>query len=259
MRIPLALVLCIASACLINPHEKEDFRDFNFEGISLEDNLVYYHFNESSYTGLTGDVIDSAPNNRNSDSVGDLNKTQGIFGEGINCDGTSGIDITPSIFDNSFSERTISVWFRANRIDGIHYIYEEGGTVNGINIYIQNGRLYGGTYKASGTDYAIFPSVQVQTDTWYHVAITYHDTDGFNFYVNGALVDGPIPTNHIFPSHGDPNGICFQNRGSYRHTGASNSGGQANYFEGVVDELGVWNRLLTNKELRLLYLRQGRL
>ena len=118
MRIPLALVLCIASACLINPHEKEDFRDFNFEGISLEDNLVYYHFNEASYTGLTGDIIDSAPNNRNSDSVGGLNKTQGIFGEGINCDGSSGIDITPSIFDDSFSERTISVWFRPIELMG---------------------------------------------------------------------------------------------------------------------------------------------
>ena len=248
------------SSCLLNPHEKEEFRDFYYQTISLESNLVYYHFNETSYPGTSGDIIDAAPSARNSDSIGSPTKTQGIFGDGIYCNGTNGVDITPSIFDDSFEERTISVWFLAQRVDGIRYIYEEGGGTNGINIYIQDGLLYGGTYKANGGDFSNFPSTPVTANTWNHVAITYDDVDGFNFYVNGSKIAGPLSTGFTFPSHSNDNGLCFQNDDSFRHTGSdTRATGQYNYFIGVIDELAVWNRLLNAEELSLLYLRQGRL
>ena len=256
----LVLLGCALTSCLFNPHEREEFRDFYFQSISLQENLVYYHFNESSYTGTVGDIRDSAPNNRNSNSLNSPTKSQGIFGDGLYCDGTNGVDITPSIFDDAFNERTISIWFRAERVDGIRYIYEEGGGTNGINIYIENGLLYGGTYKHNGVDFSNFPSLSVVANLWYHVAITYDDVDGFNFYVNGAKIAGPLPTGFAFPSHSNDNGLCFQNDDSFRHTGSDTQPtGQYNYFRGVVDELAVWNRLLTDQELSLLYLRQGRL
>ena len=256
---PLIIGL-VASSCLFNPHEREEFRDFYFQSISLVENLVYYHFNESSYSGTVGDILDSAPNNRNSNSLNSPNKAQGIFGDGLYCNGSNGVDITPAIFDDGFNERTISIWFRAERIDGIRYIYEEGGGTNGINIYIENGLLYGGTYKNNGGDFSNFPSLNIIANVWYHVAITYDDVDGFNFYVNGAKIAGPLPTGFVFPSHSNDNGLCFQNDDSFRSTGSDvRATGQYNFFIGVVDELAVWNRLLTTEELNLLYLRQGRL
>ncbi len=256
----ILFITCVLTSCLLNPHQREDFREFYFQTISLDQNLVYYHFNEASYVGQTNDIIDSAPNSRNSDSKNSPTKAQGIFGEGLYCNGTNGVDITPDIFDDGFSERTISIWFRADQIDGTRYIYEEGGGSNGINIYIDNGILYGGTYKSGGADFSNFPSLKIKTNNWYHVAITYDSIIGFSFYVNGLKIAGPLETGFQFPAHSNPNGLCFQNDDSFRNDGSDNrASGQYNFFKGVVDELAVWNRLLTSNEVDLLYRRQGRL
>jgi len=252
-----AILFC---GCLINPHDKDDFDNFYNESVSLESNLMFYHFNEEGYPGTTDDVFDAAGNGNHSDSVGGLTQAEGIYGQGIFCNGTSsGVNITPNIFDSSFSERTISVWFKADAIDGIRSIYEEGGTVNGIVIYIQDGTLYGGTYKATGGDYDIFIPYNVSTGTWYHVVITFHTTNGFSLFINGNLVDGPYPLGLDMPNHSDDNGLCFQNNDTRRHTGSNNGAGQSNFFTGVLDEIGVWNRTLSNGEILNLFHRQGRL
>jgi hypothetical protein len=249
------------SSCLLNPHDKDDFDNFYNESVSLESNLMFYHFNEAGYPGTTGDVIDAAGNGNHSDSLGNPLQAEGIYGQGIYCDGTqSGVNITPAIFDNAFSERTISVWFRAETTEGIQYIYEEGGTVNGIVIYIQDGTLYGGTYKANGGDYNIYIPFNVETNKWFHVVITFHTANGFNLFINGNHVDGPYPLGLDMPNHSNDNGLCFQNDDSRRHTGVDNrAGGQFNFFKGVLDEVGVWNRTLTDSEILNLYHRQGRL
>ena len=248
--------------CLINPHDKDDFDNFYNESVSLVSNLMFYHFNESGYSGSTDDVTDAAGNGNHSDSIGPLSQDEGIYGQGIRCDGSSsGVDITPAIFDNSFSQRTISVWFKADVVDGVRYIYEEGGTVNGIGIYIQDGTLYGGAYKATGNHYNIFISYAVTSKRWYHVVITFHTTIGFSMFINGELVSGPFPLGLDMPPHSNANGLCFQNDDSFRHdVGAdSKGGGQYNFFKGTLDEIGVWNRTLSDAEILNLFHRQGRL
>jgi hypothetical protein len=249
------------TGCLVNPHDKDDFDNFYNEPISLLQNLMFYHFNESGYSGTTDDIIDAAGNGNHSDSIGGLQQAEGIFGQGIYCNGTqTGVNITPAIFDSAFSERTISVWFRAEETDGVRYIYEEGGTVNGIVIYIQDGTLYGGTYKATGGDYDIYIPYGITKDRWYHVVLTFNTGNGFNLFINGGHVDGPYPLGIDMPSHSDDNGLCFQNNDSRRHTGSDNpANGQYNFFKGVLDEVGVWNRTLTDSEILNLYNRQGRL
>ena len=135
--------ICLSS-CLVNPHDKDDFKNFYNESVSLASNLMFYHFNEFGYPGTTDDVTDAAGNGNHSDSVGGLTQTEGIYGQGIYCNGSStGVDIIPAIFDSAFSQRTISGWFKADDVDGIRYIYEEGGHVNGMVIYIQDGTLDG--------------------------------------------------------------------------------------------------------------------
>ena len=108
------LYLLLLSSCLVNPHDKEEFSEFIFENISLEGNLVFYHFNEPYYDGTSGEVIDSSGLNKNSTSINNPSKVQGIYGEGVYCDGNgTGINLEPNEFDDAFTKRTIAIWFRA--------------------------------------------------------------------------------------------------------------------------------------------------
>jgi hypothetical protein len=261
--VSIALLSLLLSACDINPYKRKEFSYFFNQSVDLTDNLIFYHFNEESYSGTAGDIIDSSGRGRHCDSVNGLTKAQGIFGEGIYCDGSgSGIDLNLTEFDDGFDERTISVWFYAEKIDGTRYIYEEGGTVNGINIYIINGILYGHTYKGfpGSIDFQVHQSMPVSAETWYHVVITYHKDNGFLMFVNGdSIAPAESLNGFTFPSHGDPNGLCFQNGGTVRHDGSSGGSSYSNPFQGVLDEIAVWNRTLNPDEVNDLYLRQGRL
>ena len=244
---------------MINPHEKMPFNNFFNEPVSLAANLIFYHFNEPTYTGAAGDVVDSSGLSKNSTSTGSLTKAAGIFGMGIKCGGGSGVNLQVNTFDLAFSERTISIWFVANSTSGISMIYEEGGTVNGINIYIVDGLLYGHTYKNNGSDFKRWHTAPVNIETWYHVVITYSNTGGFLLYVNGVATGAALPLGFDMPSHSNPNALCYQNDDSRRHdvVDSNNTGGHP--FNGILDELAVWNRTLSPDEILNLYLRQGRL
>lgn len=259
----LFISLCLISSCDLNPYKRKEFKYFFNQSIDLTDNLIFYNFNETSYPGTPGDVIDSSGRGRHCDSVNGLTKTQGIYGEGIYCDGAgAGVDLNLSEFDQGFDERTISVWFYAEAIDGIRYIYEEGGNVNGINIYIIDGVLYGHTYKGHPApyDFQAYQQVNITRDTWYHVAITYQKDNGFLMYVNGSSVSSAQTLNGFsFPNHSDPNGLCFLNGSTVRHDGSTSGSTYGFAFQGVLDEIAVWNRTLSAKEINDVYLRQGRL
>jgi hypothetical protein len=250
-------------SCDINPYKRKEFTRFFNQNVDLTDNLIFYHFNEESYSGNPGDIVDSSGRERHCDSKNGLTKSQGIYGEGIYCDGQgAGVDLNLSEFDKGFDERTISIWFYAQATDGIRYIYEEGGGINGINIYIQDGVLYGHTYKSHPPpyDFQAYQQVPVAINTWYHVVITFQKDDGFLMYLDGESVAEAVTLNGFsFPSHGDPNGLCFLNGGTVRHDGSTNGQTYGFAFQGVLDEIAVWNRTLNSQEVNDLYLRQGRL
>lgn len=259
------LAICVflfTLSCQVNPFEKLPFDNFYNQSISLEGNLIFYNFNETAYTGLPGDIIDNSGRDRHSTSYGDLSKAQGIYGTGIYCNNGSGVNLQVSEFDSAFSERTISVWFAAETVDGIRYVFEEGGGINGINVYIQDGLLYGHTYKnwsGGGSDYQQWHTYPVEVDTWYHVVIWFHRDDGFVMYVNGEAVGSALPLGLDMPAHSNPNALCIQNSDSVRHDVRENNNTGGHPFQGVLDELAVWNRTLSDEEIMNLYLRQGRL
>ena len=255
------IVASINSGCMINPFDKAKFDGFYNQSISLEDNLIFYNFNETEYTGSTGDVIDSSGRSRHSTSVNNLEKGRGIYGEGIRCreSDASGVNLEVSEFDGAFDERTISVWFVSLDNSGIRYIYEEGGTTNGINIYIDGGILYGHTYKSNGGDYQLWHTANVTTDKWYHVVIVFDLATGFEMFVNGESVGSPQAISLGMPGHSNPNSLCYLNDDSRRHDAVQSNATGDHPFEGYLDELAVWNRVLSGDEIKNLYLRQGRL
>jgi len=80
------------------------------------------------------------------------------------------------------------------------------------------------------------------TGVWYHVAVTRVQSTGVvTFYVNGSVQGSPQSTGRTADLLNSPDafgGGCY--------------GGTGN-FDGMIDEIGVWSRALTDAEVTQLY------
>ncbi|MBB5034020.1 hypothetical protein HNQ65_003611 [Prosthecobacter vanneervenii] len=87
----------------------------------------------------------------------------------------------------------------------------------------------------AGQNYPIIGSTVIQNDTWYHAAVTYDtSTYTWNLYLNGVL-DATF-TN---PTGAAPRNDSIQHFGI--GTAMTSTGAAAGWFQGVIDEVRVWN------------------
>ncbi len=88
------------------------------------------------------------------------------------------------------------------------------------------------------------PRPNSTTDTWlsgqwYHVAVTF-DGSGYKVYVNGAQEGSSLSTFSILDNTND---LIFGYDGVFPHT----------HFDGVLDEISLYNRALTAAEIRAIF------
>ena len=88
-------------------------------------------------------------------------------------------------------------------------------------------------------------SYNFQTNAIYHLVVTIDNNGFFKFYINSNLVY----INQIVGMATVENGGVFR-FGRSTHT---NTDGWAGYFFGTLDDIGIWNRALTQQEITNLY------
>ena len=81
-------------------------------------------------------------------------------------------------------------------------------------------------------------NIVLQPNTWYHLACTYDGTD-LKFYIDGNLTD---TTTHV--------GGVIPNGGRDITIGGNDAWGE--YFDGVIDEVHIYNRALSEAEIQAL-------
>jgi hypothetical protein len=86
------------------------------------------------------------------------------------------------------------------------------------------------------------PVVDLFTDVWYFVAGVYDASSGFSLYVNDNAY-GPI----------SPVGNLFQSTGNLRIGFSSSTIPSQRHFNGVIDEVRVYTRALSDDEILCLY------
>lgn len=97
-----------------------------------------------------------------------------------------------------------------------------------------------GTSGAGTCSYIDFSS-DLSTSTWYHIVITYDASAGqVKLYRNGTLQN----TGSSYPSS------IYNSTGDVWFFSENGSGG---HFDGLVDEFGIWSRVLTTDEISDLY------
>ena len=160
----------------------------------------------------------------------------------------------------TFSKKTITVSFKIDQLkpNAKQVIYEQGGTVRGLNIYLENDTLYVGGWNEptteSGWKGTYLSTSGLLTDQWYQVALvldanendTSIQSNVFKAYLNGVKF-GEGEGSQLW-SHSGGVGIGGVNADSQFHDGDVKGTG-INNFSGSIDKVQYYNQALTDQEI----------
>ena len=99
----------------------------------------------------------------------------------------------------------------------------------------------------------------IPVNTWTHIALIYASDNGLALYINGTLVDITSAFDSFPSTSGDFSVAPYLTVGNPKTTGSNPScvGGTpsvtANPYQGIIDELRIYSRALTNDEICSLY------
>jgi hypothetical protein len=191
---------------------------------------------------FNGNANDVSGNNNNgfvSNAVLTADKS-GIANSAYNFNGTNARIVTtnaPTLTGNY----SISAWFNTQSLASWGTIVDcRPNAASGIGIEHNSNLSFttstGSSYNNTMSNFSI------QTNTWLHVVVVYNGTHKL-IYINGVLDKTQLYSNLIL-STTQP--FIFGDRGIM-------PSGPGNYFNGTLDDIGIWNRALTQQEITSLY------
>lgn len=157
-----------------------------------------------------------------------------------------------------YNEKTIELIFNADTVAGRQILWEEGGPVNSLNIYIDNGLLYvnGRTTNAGGYG-PLNINTPIESGVTYHVALVQDaNNNTFAGYLNGEQFGSqsiPVPIG----SHPNRNAIGAMDQNTYFHDdGPGNAPGRPDgtfAFQGEIAEVAFYNTIIPPEDLVARY------
>jgi hypothetical protein len=224
-------------------------------GYTLDDGLVgYWHFdNQSSFGENATHVHDfSGEGNNGTLRDGVFINSSGFYENAadFNSDNNN-VKINDYLLNNSnqYAEYTLSAWINARTWgeSGFGRIYDETYPgVNGISFFIRDTSDNVRAIHSGASDSAYESSANTLTlNTWHHVTAVYDGSRGW-IYVDGvdetddSSIDSPIA--QIGANLGKTQ-LGIRNQGNDRE------------FDGLIDEMMVYNRSLSADEIKSLYIK----
>ncbi len=220
---------------------------------NLNEGMVnYYNFEEAS-----GNIVYDSISGNNGTLINGGQRTTGKINQGLNFQQASSQKVTLSgeqDFDAIFSgsnKFSMSMWLSPDIITGSQIISKgldpnffaigfEGGVYEGyITLYI----------KASGSSYLVVRTADacITKNEWNHILVTYdglRDVEDISIYVNGVLEATTNIFNILSTDLANGDSVIL---------GAGFQESNARYLDGILDELGIWNRVLNQSEINQLY------
>lgn len=202
--------------------------------MALTDSLVsYWKFDESS-----GNAADSAGSNTGTNNntvtytTGKINNCAVFNGSNQN------FSIGTSIFAN-YSALSISAWINLDVLNDYRGITWKSNNLNySIGMRVTNGNVLQGVIANSSSETYITGGTTLSATTWYHAVLVYDGTD-IRIYLDGSSDATPVAKTGNVKNTSDTAYIGSQNNNTF--------------FDGKIDEMGVWSRALTSTEVGQLY------
>ncbi len=211
--------------------------------MALTDNLVAYY-------KLDGNSNDSVGSNNGTDTNVSYSSSYGKINQGTSFNGSSTIISVPlniySIFNGS-NNWSFSCWIKYNTTGTNLCIFRSsnGDSNNGYNTNFNIYKISGENFSVaradgSGTINICTTSSTYSSGIWYHLTATY-DGSNIKLYVNAGTPTSLSST--LIASSGNVGrfGLWVENSTSYY------------WYNGYIDEVGIWSRALTSTEVSQLY------
>ncbi|BDU50639.1 LamG-like jellyroll fold domain-containing protein [Haliovirga abyssi] len=233
-----------------------------------ENFTIYYPFTHNNPDSVTPDSTKDESNSGNDgilhngvtiqDETKRVNLGKTAYFDGI--DDYIEVPNTDSINTGVHDKRSISLWFKPEDLNSRQILYEEGGTVRGLNIYIYNGRLYFGGWNEPSNEsnwkYSSISTDEIEVDKWYHAVLVLDGTDqltsgAFKAYLNSRLLDEQEGSK-LWP-HPGLVGIGAENNGTKFHDIGDDGGSTKYFFKGYMDEIHTFNEAINQDKIDELY------
>ena len=138
------------------------------------------------------------------------------------------------------SNYTISSWYKISTIGGYQNIVSKYGASGGYAvIFNPNGILYAHTNSGTSSGNVCNSSYSESSNSWHMVSVTL-DAGIFTFYVDGIIYGACTGMNYSLSN----DATTYFGRQSF---------GTSENFNGSLDDIGFWNRALTEDEIQDLY------
>ncbi len=260
-------ILNLAEVKALEAKETLEKTDSALTNLILDDGPVaYFRLNDSDQAaagnlGTNGASLDG--NYLNGVGQSDEILFYGAGGLAATFDGTGQyVDVPSDIAINEtgpFSERSVELIFNADSVTGRQVLWEEGGTVNSMNIYIDDGELRVNGRTTSGGGYGPLDiSIPIEAGVSYHVAFVQSaSSDSFTGYLNGVSFGSESLNGTFIGNHPNDNGIGGVNQNVYFHDdGPGNAPGRANgtfSFDGQISDVAIYNKPISAEGMRARY------
>ena len=181
-----------------------------------------------------------------------LNAANGINGNrSISFDGVDDLLFYPSAIPAIFADGTnytqklfLAVFETSANTVSRQFIYDQGGSQQGFNLYLEGGNLYFGIWNRGVGEFGeIFLSTPVDINTAYVAAIVFDSSGGtVDFRLNGSSISGaPVAVTSILAGTDNPGGIGDLVQNTRLHTASNASTANLNVFSGEIAELLQYN------------------
>jgi len=150
------------------------------------------------------------------------------------------------------SQRGIALAFlTGDDVSSRQIVFEEGGTGNGMNIYIENDEVHLGMW-GTGVP-TTFLSESIAADTAYHVVLSFDaDNDLFTGFLDGREFADPFTDPFAsMPVHSG--NVAFGGMWNDSLFPSGGVGGDGIFFTGVIDDLAIYNSALSKGDAGFLY------
>ncbi|MDQ0898958.1 sialidase family protein [Paenibacillus sp. V4I7] len=204
----------------------------------------YWKFDETSGTSAS----DSSGNGNTGTVYNGSVWTVGKLNNGLTFDATN--DYVDAGNKNSLQfgkgDFTASAWVKTDTISGNRFIFwygDVGTAVPSWWVRMESGKVafqLDGTSAPTG-NYVVTDTAALSVGTWTHIAVTREDLI-IRIYVNGVENKG-IYTSNVPDVSSTSNGLAI----------GKDKNGTTRYWDGMLDEVRVYDRALSSKEIQRLY------
>jgi hypothetical protein len=192
---------------------------------------------------LDGDTRDASGNNRHGTLGGNPQFVPGVYGEALEFDGDDSLTITGYKGIEGTNPFSVAAWIKTKSTD-TKTIVTWGSAVSGAKIEL---RIINNVLRANHGAGNVNSASAVNDDQWHHVALTVTANATLSYPQMILYVDGrddtvpstdPDPVLNIVPAFDV--GIGWRSTDSDR------------YWEGRIDDVRIYNRVLTAAEVKAL-------